>query len=231
VDADNVTTVGETPESEQVADMVKTVYEDIMTDFPWYHKRSHINLEVTATAHIMRIPTEVDQLLSSIIYYDDKEVYWIEPEAMQYKLKNRDTSLSSVDSNGAINDTDPTYWSSFDDDTIVFDSYDSSLVSASTSVWATTEPASPTADGDIPDMPHGLHIALLFGVMAEAIDTLKGDQVGSRKYEIKKIKKISKAKRYARRTGQEHNPGRKVDYGRRNITISNERDSNTIIEG
>jgi hypothetical protein len=231
VDADNVTTIGETVESEQVADFVKTVYEDIMTDFTWYHKRSHINLEVTATAHIMRIPTEVDQLLSDVIYYGDKEVYWIEPETMQYKLKNRDTSLSRIDSNGAINDTDPSYWSSFDDDNIVFDSYNSSLVAASTSVWAATEPASPAADIDIPDMPHSLHIALLFGTMAMALDALKGDGVGARGFESKKIKKIAKAKRYGRRVGKEYSPGKKVDFGRRHIRWSNERDTNTIVEG
>ena len=230
-DGDEVTTISETVESEQVAELVKTVYDDIMSEFPWYHRRSTVALEVTATANEMRIPNEVDRLLSDIIYYGDKEVHWILPENMLYLLKNRDTTLSAVDSNGAMNDVDPTYWSSLDDENIIFDSYDGSLVSSSTAVWAASVPTTPTNDTDVPDMPHGLHIALLYGVFSMAFSSQKGDLGSSGMYDTKKIKKIAKAKNYARRTGKDKLPGQNVNYGRRNINISNERSSSSIIEG
>lgn len=230
-DGDEVTTIDETVESEQVAELVRTTYDDIMSEFPWYHRRSTIQLEVTAVAHEMKMPSEVDRLLSNVIYYGKKEVQWILPENMLRQLKKMDTTLDNIDSNGAINDADPTFWSSLDDENIIFNSYDGSLVSSETSVWAASVPTTPNVDTDVPDMPHGLHIALLYGVMAEAFGSQKGDLSSSNKYENKKIKKIAKAKNFARRTGKDKLPGQNVNYGRRTINRSNERASSSIVEG
>lgn len=231
VDADNVTTIGETVESEQVAEIVKIVYEDIMTDFPWYHKREYIQLEVTSTAHIMRMPGGLEQMLDNTMYYDDQPVYWTIPENMNDRLTRMDKTLGNVDANGALNDTRPRYWSSFDDENVIFDAYDGSLVSAKTSVWAAIAPSTPSVDTDVPDMPHNLHIALQFGVLAEAFNTLKGDLGAGANYERKKIKKVAKAKRFGRRTGQEFDAGQNIDYARRNISSSNEISSRNVIEG
>lgn len=216
IDSDNVTAIDESPESEQIAELVKTVYDDLMSEFPWYHKRETIQLEVTATAHIMKIPNDVEQLASDIIYYDNEPVYYWHPDKMRDHLANQDTSLSTIDSNGAQNDKDPSYWSSYDDENIIFDSYDGTLVQAETAVWAIKEVSPPETDTDVPDMPNNLHPVLLWGVMEEAFRTLKGDETAASRYGRKYQKGKARAKRWARKTNQKENPGRKIDYGRRN---------------
>jgi hypothetical protein len=215
LNGDSVTSIDETVEAEQVAELVKHVYSDIIVDFPWFHKRSFINLEVTTTAHLMKIPDGVEQLLGDVIYYDDDPVYWMKPEAMKDMLAKRDKTLANVDANGAINDKAPKYWSSFDDVNVVFDSYDGSLVSSLTSIWTTKFPSAPVLGTDIPDLPHDLHMTLLHGVLAEAFRTQKGDEVAARGYENKYMKSKAKAKRWAQKVNKENDPGGKINYARR----------------
>jgi len=215
IDSDNVTSVDDTTESEQVVLIVKTIYEDLMSEFPWYHKRSTVNLEVTTVANEMKIPTVVDQILSDVIYYNRKRIFFLQPNAMRDLLARRDTTASNVDSLGAINDTDPTYWSSYDDENIVFDSYDGTLASSLSELWAASEPASPSIDTDVPDLPHDLNSVLLWGVFEEAMRSLKGDEVAARTYGSKYKKAKARSKLWARKAGKKHDTNNKVNYSRR----------------
>lgn len=220
IDTDNVTAIDESPESEQIALLVQTVYDDIIVEFPWYHKRESATLEVTATPNLMRIPDGVEQILSSIIYYDTNPVHWMIPETMRQRLAKRDKDEDTVDEAGAFNDLDPVYWSSYNDEDIVFDSYDGTLVDSLTDVWVSRNPSAPEEGTDIPDLPHILHTVLLHGVLEEAFRTLKGDEVAARSYQSKFLKGIARAKRWARKVNKKKNPGQNVDFGRRNGAIT-----------
>lgn len=230
IDSDNVSTIDETVESEQVFLLVKTVYDNLLDDFPWYHLRERGNLEVTSTAHIMKIPDNVTHVMELVIRYDGEKVYYKTPNEMTDLLNGRDTTLSTVDSNGAVNDTDPNYWTTYDDENIIFDSYDGTLVTSYTDCWFAVTPDKLTTGNDIPDLPEGLSSVLLWGVLEEAFRTLKGDETAASRYENKYRKGLAKAKRWARNINKKESTFGQ-DYGRKNIKLGNSVSSNYIIDG
>jgi len=197
IDSDNVTSISDTVESEQVKDILDTVYDRLLDDFPWDHLKEYGTLEVTAIDNEMKLPANVLHLNS--IRYDKKDVQYISPEDMTKKLDSRDTSLSNIDSLGAINNEDPTYWTSYDSETIVFDSYDGTLISSLSNCSLVRKPTILTSDSDIPDMPDRLHTVLLDGVFEEAFRLLKGDLQGASIYNRKYIVGLGKVKRWASR--------------------------------
>lgn len=197
IDSDNVTSIADTVESEQVKDILDTVYDRLLDDFPWYHLKEYGTLEVTAVENEMKIPNTVMQVDS--VRYNKKDVFYLTPEDMTKKLDSRDISLSNVDNLGAYTEQEPTYWTSVDDEKIILDSYDGTLVSSLTKCLFIRKPVVLTNDSDVPDMPDRLHTVLLDGVFEEAFRLLKGDLQGATVYQRKYLVGLGKAKRWARR--------------------------------
>ena len=197
ITSDNVSSFGETVESEQVKDVVDTVYDRLLDDYPWGHLKEYGTLEVTTVDHQMKIPNTILQV--DLIRYNKNDINYIEPYDMTVKLDGRDTSLSEVDSNGAYNDRDPVYWTSYDDEYIIFDAYDGSLVSSLSDCAFVRKPSVLTANDDIPDLPDRLHTVLLDGVFEEVFRILKGDRRIANTYQRKYMVGLAKAKRWARK--------------------------------
>lgn len=214
----NVQSVGETEESEQAVSMVNQVYNDLISVYPWPHLHTITTLATTVTAHIMKLagtsPHPTSILNINWIRYSDKDVRYITPHEMRQKLSGRDTDLSSVDTNGAINDVDPTYWTSNDDFNIIFDSYNISLASNKTEVSAETTVTSLSDDADIPNLPERFHSTLGYGCIAEAVRVYKGDNTQGAIYDRKFKDGINSMKRWAKRINQKPTtmPG---DWGRK----------------
>lgn len=216
INADNVNAVDESPEGEQVFALLQTVYEELLEEFPWHHKRELFSFEVTTISNQMRIPEKIVQLADKdVIYYNRKPVYWIEPREMERRLVTADQTLSNVDSNGAYTDKDPTYWSSFDDDNIVFDAYNGTLAESLSQAWGVSSPVDYTNPVLPLDMPEVLASALIWGVMEEAFRTIKGDETSATRYSTKAKKAKARAKRWARKTNKEPDHGTNVNYARR----------------
>lgn len=197
IDDFNVNSVDETEESEQVVQIVNIIYNDIATRYPWPHLRDIASLDTTATTNILRLPSTVLEI--DWIKYDGKDVQYISPKAMQDVLDARDVSLSNVDNNGAIMDRNPKYWTSIDDEEIIFDSYNSSLDTALTSCMFLRTVSELNANGDYPNLPERFHSTLLYGCVAEACRVMKGDAGMAREYELKFKKGVDNMKRWARR--------------------------------
>ena len=200
IDAENVTSTDETVESDQVLGLLNEAYEEFF-EFPWPNLRTKGNLEVTSTAHEMKLPTDV--LGIDWIRYNGKDLTWKEPLEMETLLDSRDTSLSNVDSNGALTDQDPTYWTTYDDATIIMDSYDGSLVSALATCQFSREPTPMTDDLDMPDLPSRLHPVLFDRVCALAFATLLNDFNNYKIYNDRYTQQYVKMKRWARRVNRE----------------------------
>ena len=215
IDSDDVTSISDTVESEQVGIIVDTIYDDINGEYPWAHLRELGNLEVTPTPNKMKIPEHV--MTVNNIYYNKKLVEYILPEDMLAIIGGRDTTLDNVDITGAVTDTDPTYWSSMDDTYIVFDSYNVSLVSSLSNTDVYRMPNQMISDSEYPDLPERFHNVLFQGAVADAFYNLKGDTTGFNIYRNRYKKSKEKMDRWAKRVNRKVSTGVNVNYGRKGI--------------
>lgn len=152
MDSDEVNSISDTVESNQVALLLKGVYYDIATHLGVPEHESLIELTAsgsTAKPVLMSVPSTVVRI-DSISYNtegSDSDTidlpYWKELKYLPLNrfiehtrtLRSDDTTISSmqVTSNGDTfefiyrNDTPPTYYTSFDDTQLIFDSFDSSV--------------------------------------------------------------------------------------------------------
>ena len=212
IDAEGVSTVSETVESEQVAQLLDTAYEAIVADYPWPWLYSKWQLE-TPVDNTMLMPATTTQL--DWIRYDGKEVQYIEPKEMTVLLAGRNTLETNIDDNGAYNDRDPQYWTSYDDEKITFDSYNMALVTIKTEAYGIKSVAPLIDDVDIPDLPEKFHTTLLFRTIADAFTTLKGDTTNFQIYDKKAKLGMMDMKRWARRINMKHTTFSENDYARK----------------
>ncbi len=176
MDSDIVNSISDTDESEQVARIVRTAYENITTtiDIPTEELiTTLIGLSNTSKPNYLQIPTDIGHI--HWLKYDKKttvdtdtqysEVIYLSPKTFHDQISVRDESATNVDAitdfNGTklliVNDVAPTYWTSFDDKYIVFDSYDSSvdttLQQSKTLVSTTKVKTFTLTDSFVPDLP------------------------------------------------------------------------------
>jgi hypothetical protein len=177
---DQINSIDDTPLSSQIAIEAKNVYYDLITSKPggWPHLQIETQLEglgLTTRPTHMRIPEMVNEVY--FIKYDAsltgattityKDVLYKSPKDFLDYVHARDSSADNIDIVTTvqnvklfiINDQAPTYWTSFDDEYIVFDSYDSevdsSLQTAKSVIGASKEPTWTHSDTFIPDLPSG----------------------------------------------------------------------------
>ena len=196
MDSDYVNSISDTEEALQVAQIVKTTYYEMMSRRDWNHL-SKIglleNVSDSARPNYLKVPSDVGAI--GFIMYNrrkdgDTRKYWTEmkylyPDEFILKLMNRNSDDAGitqvVDFDGVSlsikNDTPPTYYTSFDDEYVVFDSWDSNIEStitgAMTQVHYSKIPAWTVEDGFIPDLPDKIFPALLAEAKSVASIKLK----------------------------------------------------------
>lgn len=184
LDADEVNSINDTIEAMQVAEVIGTVYDDMAdgSNWPHLHKLSTLDNvgDITKPTH-MKMAEGVKEL-TSIKYNtrkatDDRDKYQrireVDNELFLNMVNSRNSSkdnvITVVDFDGAsmlmLDDTAPTMWTSFDDEHIVFDSYDkevdSTLQGSKTQLLAFFDPTPfSLSDSFIPDLPSEAFTAL-----------------------------------------------------------------------
>jgi len=175
LDTDEINSISDTTEGVQIANIVKSTYEAIISSRNWPHTAQLIRITPSGDntkPNIMTIEDEIKEMIS--LYYNKaklgetrlryEEVKYIEPDDMLRLFYGRNTDSDNIDviTNGTQvyavkNDTAPTYYTSFDDNTLVFDSYDSevdsTLQASKTQVRAYVMPEFTISDSYIPDLP------------------------------------------------------------------------------
>jgi hypothetical protein len=150
----------------------------------------------------MMLPSDMTQ--ADWIRYDGKEVIYIEPREMK---ELTDAEIPT--------DADPKYWTSYDDETITFNSYNVELSTIKTEVYGTKSVVPLLNDTDIPDLPEKFHTVLLFRTIADAFATLKGDTTNFQIYDKKAKLGMMDMKRWARRVNRKHTTFSEIDYARK----------------
>lgn len=233
LNSDSVNSINDTEESLQAAQIVKTTYLEMMADRDWPHLRSLIQLNAvsdTARPTYLQLPVNVRRL--DIIKYNKRkstdtkdkfeDVKYQEPDSFLRLVNSRDESQATIveatDSSGVkikvYNDRAPQYWTSFDDEYIVMDAYDSAvdstLQASKTQCVAYVDPSWSNLDTAIPDLPSEAFPSLLAEAKSTAFVMLK--EVANEKAE----QKSRRQRQWLSRNSWRAKGGiRTPDYGRK----------------
>lgn len=148
MDSDEVTSIDDTVESQQVAKIIRTVYYDIVspTDLPEHFGLFTVTESSASTPTVMTKPTDVDWM--DWVKYDCrtstdtvaqwKTIEYVKPEEFISRSHKLDLEAATTESFTATvngysatiyikNDEAPSYWTSFDDSKLTFNAYDSGV--------------------------------------------------------------------------------------------------------
>jgi len=206
MDSDEVNGIDDTIEAQQVAQIVKTCFYEMIANRNWPHLKRLIQLESSGDVtkpNYLRIPTDLKEL-SFFKYQKQKRdstkivmesVHYRKPEEFVELVSGRNTdsvNVTLIKDFGSsylpiINNQPPTYWTTFDDLYIVTDSWDSAvddtLKRSKTQCVAYINPKWVRTNEAIPDLPVEALPALLEESKSTSFFTLK--QMANQKAEQK----------------------------------------------
>lgn len=176
MDSDEVNTITDTLESMQVARIIESTYFEMMGNKNWPHLKQLITLSSSGASEKpthMHMPANTKEL--HVVNYDgiksgetkvrNREIRYVTPDEFLVRANNlnsdNDIVQSVTDFSGVKlliqNNTAPTYYTSFDDEWLVFNSFDSvvdtTLQSSKTQCSATISPTFTVEDSFVPDLP------------------------------------------------------------------------------
>lgn len=236
IDGDEVNSISDTVESLQIANIIRSTYEGMSANRNWPYQKKLSQLEGlsdTSRPSHMRIADDVKELFD--ISYDKRKdvsdktlfliVRYLEPDVFLVTLNSRDSKSDKIqtviDTNGATllirNNIAPTFWTSFDDKDIVFDSFnnvmDTTLQKSKTQVLAFIEQPFVMADDAVPPIPSEAFPALIAEAKATAAFVI--NQIVNSKAEKNSRKQSSwlSQKVWKTRGGIKYNTG----FGRKRV--------------
>lgn len=200
IDGDEVNSINDTVEAQQIAQVVKTTYFNIMEngrDWPHLEKMFQLEAATAALPVYMKLPDNIQEV--KWVKYNkrtttdtaakmEKVVYKTPAEFMAI-LDGRVSDATTIDvltdASGVpmniLNNAAPTYYTCFDNTYLVFDSYDSAvdttnLVSSKTQCFGKRSPTFTIGDTDIPDLPGNMFQYLLAEAKATCFVNYKQSQ-------------------------------------------------------
>jgi hypothetical protein len=158
MDSDPANSIDDTVESAQVATIVKQCYFDIVSDRDWPFLRTKFSLTGlgdTTRKTYMQLGEGYSKLLW--VKYDGNDVTYLDPKSFQDMLDQREELADVVDSDGFVLNRDPMYYTTFDDELIVFDGIDtdvdSTLQTNKSVCYGVEVPTWTHEDSFVPNMP------------------------------------------------------------------------------
>jgi hypothetical protein len=232
MDGDNVNDISETVESEQVASIVRSVFREMTTALDFPHQMELFTLVASGDSSIpthMSMPDSISKI--EWIKYDVREdvadpivyqtVGYLPPYEFVSYCSMRDssdtTNIMTVTDLGGVpllirKDQSPRFWTSFDDEHIVFDAYlsdvDSTLQSSKTLCYGTRNLDWVHENDAVPDLPEQLFGLFVAQAKATAFSVMKGTNP---KLEKKERRMTIRSNRNKWRQRMTHEG---VDYGR-----------------
>lgn len=240
MDGDEVQSIADTIESQQVAAIIRDAYFEVMANRNWPGMRKAFTLSGSGDSSKpteLTLPEEIKELhwlkYNKRRAADTKDKYqeieYLQPEAFYAHCAGRNSSASNVQivMVGDIrmnirNDTPPQYWTSYDDNILVLDAYDSdvdsTLQQGKTAAWGTRNPTWTHEDSAIPELPAEAFPMLLEEAKSTAFYVLR--QTANEKAEQKSARQQRWLSRKAWRT---KGGVRYPDYGRKRNTAARQR--------
>lgn len=206
--SDEVNDIDDTVESQTVASIVRSVYDNMIANRNWPHTKSLVQLEGVSDISkpvYLKLPEQLKELIS--IAYDVKKYgetvtkyrdlkYKTPEDFLRYvSMRNEDKPevVAVTDFSGVKlliqNNKAPEFWTSFDDVHIVCDSYDSvidnTLAKSKTACTAYIIPVFERSNDSVPNLPAEAFPALIAEVKSTAFYDLK--QMANEKEEKRSV--------------------------------------------
>lgn len=127
-DGDEVNSIGDTIESMQIAEVVRETYDYITDNIEIPGKAGIIKLDASIDVdrpNIMVCPDDAEEV--EWIKYNGKEIQYLEPLAFVNYVSMQQTNGTLFGDFYILTDRDPQFYTSFDDNELVFNAYDSAL--------------------------------------------------------------------------------------------------------
>lgn len=236
MDSDEVNSISDTVEAQQVAQIVKTCYYEMLANRNWPHLRKITQLEASGELtkpNYLKLPESLKEL--SFFKYETQksgetrtqltDVVYKQPDEFLYMVSQRNSDNTNVrtvvDFSGSkilvLNDSAPKYWTSFDDVYLVTDAYDATvddtLKKSKTQCLAYITPAWIDENTFVPDLPIDAFPALIEESKSTAFFALK--QMANQKSE----QKAARQQRWlSRKAWRAHGGIEYPDYGRKSRT-------------
>lgn len=237
--SDEVNSISDSVEATQTARLLEDVYYDLLNQNDWPWLTELIQLEAVADADrptFLRIPdtvTRIDDLRYDCTdrvadpdedLLDIRQVQWLAPIDFLNKTQGRNgeqTNAQEVTTfNGVrfliLNDVCPTYWTSFDDEYVITDSFDntieSTLESSRSQVLVKQIPIFTLTDDFVADAPNNFFPLWLADAKQSAFNYWR--QEASPQDQKRSQRGLSVMRRDANRT---NNDDGRVKFGRRPV--------------
>jgi len=219
LDSDNVNSIDDTVESVQVAELVKEAFFELISQRDWPFMFDLDSLEALSDVNNptkMKMKDTWNKI--KWIRYNKKEVEYLSPDDFTEILDSRTAQAGIVNANGIVLTRDPSYWTSYDDEHIIFDSYDSSsestLQQSKTKVYASLQPNWEHIDTFTPNIPEKMFQYLLAEAKAQAFVNLKQQANAREERKAQRGKMIMRNESWRNEYGEvKYNT--KVNYGRK----------------
>ena len=231
---DQVNSISDTVESNDIAMFFREVYENLVVEYDLPAKRQLVQLDASTDplkpTH-MRMPVTVRKIEE--IKYDRRtsntdplrfdDLHYKSPkDFLDFVLarNSQDTNVSTITDYTGVRflirkDTPPTYWTSFDDTYVIFDSYDIDLEAtvqqSKTICYASVGGTWTMTNAYVPDLPEHLFPVLKAETTSKASIRAKQTQDGPAERDSRRIR-IAHTKR-THRAGE--NPYPYPNYGRK----------------
>lgn len=236
--SDEVNSISDTVEATQVARLLEDSFYELLNQRDWDFLGQLIQLEPLADStkpNFLRIPDNTvridqfrydctDRVTTPLEPLEIRTICWLEPEVFLKKIQGRDTTRSDVTEIFSFNgvrlpiftEQCPEFWTSFDDEYLVTDGYDSTIESTLQSdrsqALAKVIPNFSLTDTFTPDVPS--HFFQTWLADAKSTAFIYWRQEVSPKDEQRARRGLSVLRRDASRTNDDDG---KVKFGRRPI--------------
>ena len=234
MDSDEVNSIGDTVEAVQVADIVQETFYEIIGGLEEPHRSNSFRLESVSDVNkpnYLKIPASVKDI--ETLYYDKqtsgkvtwKEVTYISPKAfvqlsLQQSTGSNVTAVTDFSNvvHYIINNAHPTYYTSFDDQYLVFNSWDSTLGSTMQEGYSlalgSEMPSFTMEDTFVPDLPADYFPLLLSEAKQSAFVNLKqvSNSVEDRRSRRQRVRLMNNIHRAKRKQSSGVNFGRQANH-------------------
>ena len=221
MDSDEVNSIGDTVESLQVAGVIAETYEYLVENTNIPGRAALIQLDSSSDTdrpNVMRLPANVDNI--EWVRYNGEYVTYLEPDTfINFVLQRSESDLETIEVDNLLVrlNAAPRFYTSFNDEELFFDGYDSgedsTLQQSKTICWGQLSAAFEMRDEFVPLLPPDMFPRLLSEAKATCFVNYKGVSNGLEERRARQQKVAGQNNRH--RTGQKHPMDRLPNYGKR----------------